>query len=482
MNLRLAAGGLLLVAGSVFAAEPPGLTSPTADVLKELRRIESAAWHGKVDVARIELQNLAKERPNEPMLRVYVAWCSMPTDDAWNQLKNVSQIYPDLSWVHYGMGRIYVGWKMRDLAKTSLDNALKKDPTFYPALIAQGDMARLKDELDDAEAKYRAALAIADDAEAHAGLGLVLIKKNKPDEAKPELTRAIALWPDQPAALRELVKLQEAAKDPELSKNLSLLADLQPKDRDARRLVAQLKYDGGDKKGALAEYEKLLKLGNPDLLTVTRMQAMYREVNDAEGEERASVLMAGLDKDAVPPLVRIAELKEARKDLDGAEKTLFEALERNRDLPDTWYRLGKISLAKSQPIFALDRFRRGGAKSGEHSDDCKAEAKKLEESFKLPAKQAKGSVDRIYGMVAKTLEDFYFVRRKANPKLKGSLKVRVKVTAEGVVESSEVVEDTLGDVLLAGHAVFALRDAEFEQKRREPVFEFELGVPVKKGK
>jgi hypothetical protein len=60
--------------------------------------------------------------------------------------------------------------------------------------------------------------------------------------------------------------------------------------------------------------------------------------------------------------------------------------------------------------------------------------------------------------------------------------VRVKVTSEGVVESSEVVEDTLGDVLLAGHAAFALRDAEFEMKRREPVFEFELGVPVKKGK
>lgn len=55
------------------------------------------------------------------------------------------------------------------------------------------------------------------------------------------------------------------------------------------------------------------------------------------------------------------------------------------------------------------------------------------------------------------------------------------MTAEGVVESSEVVEDTLGDPLLAGHAVFALRDAEFEKKRREPVFEFELG-PVKKGK
>lgn len=482
MNVRLAAGGLLLVAGAAWAAEPPGLNAPVSDVLTELRRIESAAWHGKVDQVRIELQNLSKARPTEPLLRVYVAWCSMPTDDAWNQLKNVSQIYPDLAWAHYGMGRIYIGWKMRDLAKTSLELAMKKDPSFYPAMIALGDMARLKDDLDVAETQYRAALAIADDPEAHAGLGLVLIKKGQVDAAKPELVKGIAGWPDQPAALRELVKLQQASKDPELTKNLSALADLQPKDRDVRRLVATMKYDAGDKTGALAEYEKALKLGNPDLETATRMLGMYAELKDVEGEERAANLIASLDKTAVPPLLRVAELREAKKDLEGAEKTLLEALERNRDLADTWYRLGKVSLAKQQPIFALERFRRGGGKSTPRAEDCKAEAKKLEELFKLPAKPAKGSVDRIYGQVAKTLDDVYASRRRANPKLKGSLKVRVKVTAEGVVETSEVVEDTLNDVVLAGHAVFALRDAEFEQKRREPVFEFELGTPVKKGK
>lgn len=482
MNVRLAAGGLLLVAGAVWAAEPPGLNAPVADVLNELRRIESAAWHGKVDQVRIELQNLSKARPTEPLLRVYVAWCSMPTDDAWNQLKNVSQIYPDLAWANYGMGRIYIGWKMRDLAKSSLEAAMKRDATFYPAMIALGDMARLKDELDEAEKHYRAALAIADDAEAHAGLGLVLLKKGQADVAKAELMKGIAAWPDQPAALRELVKLQQAAKDPDVTKNLSALADLQPKDREIRRLVATMKYDAGDKKGALAEYEKALKLGNPDLETATRMLAMYNELKDAEGEERAANLVASLDKTAVPPLVRVAELRAAKKDLEGAEKTLLEALERNRDLADTWYRLGMVSLERQQPIFALDRFRRGGAKSTPRADDCKAEGKKLEELFKLPAKQAKGSVDRIYGQVAKTLDEVYATRRRANPKLKGSLKVRVKVTAEGIVETSEVVEDTLNDVVLAGHAVFALRDAEFEQKRREPVFEFELGTPVKKGK
>lgn len=480
MNLRTVVWGLLLAGVTAFA-DPPTQDAPIADVLKELRRIESAAWRGKVDEVRIELQAQAKNRPGDPMLRVYLAWCSMPTDDAWNQLKNVSQMFPDLAWVHYGMGRIYVGWKMRDQAKASLEAAMKKDPKFYPAIIAFGDMARVRDELDDAAAKYQQALSIADDAEAHAGLGLVLAKQGKTTEARTELMKAVEQWPEQPAALRELVKIDQSTKAASLPKHLGLLADLMPKDREARRLVATLKWDMGDRAGALVEYERLLKLGNPDLEVASRLFELYAEKKDPDGEERAALLLAGLDKQAVPPLVRIAELKIARKDLDGAEKTLLEALERNRDLSDTWHRLGQLALSKNQPLVALERFRNGRGKSAPKAAECDAEAKKLEESFKLPAKQAKGSVDRIYGMVAKTLEEFYTARKRASPQLKGTLKVRVKVTGEGVVESSEVIEDTLADPLLAGHAAFALRDAEFEKKRREPVFEFELG-PVKKGK
>lgn len=483
MTVRPLVWGLLVVGGGALAGEPPGLTAPVPEVMKELRRIESAAWHGALDATRMQLEALSKSRPADPMLRVYVAWCSMPTDDAWNQLKNITQIYPDLAWAHYGMARIYVGWKMHDQARSALDQAMKKNLTFYPALVAFGDMARLKEDWAEAEKQYRAALAIEDDAEARAGLGLALHGQGKAGPAMAELSRAIALWPDQPAALKALLALQQAAKDPAAVKTLSTLAELQPRDREIRLQVANLKFDAGDKAGALREYEKLLKLGNPSPEIAERMMVLYREAKDAEGEERAAALLASLDKSAVAPVVRGAELKEARKDLDGAEKLLLEALERDRELADTWFRLGAISNAKGQPVAALERFRKGALKATPRADECKAEAKKLEEIFKLPAKPAKGSVDRIYGLVAKGLEDFYWLRRKGKPELKGTLKVRVKVSAEGVVEASEIVEDTLNDAPLAGHAVFALRDAEFEKRRREPIFEFELGVPPsKKGK
>ncbi|MCA2977490.1 MAG: tetratricopeptide repeat protein [Myxococcaceae bacterium] len=483
MRIRLAVGGAVVLSmccAQAWAAEPPGVTAPLPEVMKELRRIESAAWHGRLDAVRVELQNLQRARPSDPMLRVYVAWCSMPTDDAWNQLKGIAQMFPDLPWVHYGMGRIYVGWKMRDLATTALENALKKDPKFYPALVTQGDVLRLKDEFDQAEAKYRQALAIADDAEARTGLGLVILKQGKADAAKVELQAALSQWPDQPAALRELVKLLGPA-DPAYARQLATLGELQPKDRDVRRQLATLKFDAGDKRGALDEYEKLLKLGSPDLETAQRMQSMYRELGDAEGEERLTVILSGLDRDGVAPLIRLAELRAAKKDVDGAEKNLLAAVERNRERADTWLRLGRLSLEKNLLSQALERFRLGAATTTPGAEDCRAEALKLEELFKLPTKRAKGTVDRIYGQVAGTLDQLFRARAKANPKLAGVMKVRVKVSAAGVVELAEVTEDTVGDPVLAAHALFALREAEFEKKRREPVFEFELG-PLSGGK
>jgi hypothetical protein len=63
----------------------------------------------------------------------------------------------------------------------------------------------------------------------------------------------------------------------------------------------------------------------------------------------------------------------------------------------------------------------------------------------------------------------------------GKLRLRVKITAEGVASGVDVLEDTLKDPQLLGHAYFALKDAEYDKQKTEPVFEFELGAK-KKGK
>jgi tetratricopeptide (TPR) repeat protein len=190
---------------SVLAAEPP--LAPAAEVMKELRRIEAASYHGRLEQLRSDYANQAQERPGDPMVQIFAAWLNQPSDDAWNQLRAVSRLHPDNPWTHYGMGRIYARWKMYAQAGSELVQALKLDARFFPAITVQGDLAAARSAWPDAEALYRQALAIADDPLARAGLGFALLKQNRKDEALTELKASTRVYPEQPAALAILIPL-----------------------------------------------------------------------------------------------------------------------------------------------------------------------------------------------------------------------------------------------------------------------------------
>lgn len=92
----------------------------------------------------------------------------------------------------------------------------------------------------------------------------------------------------------------------------------------------------------------------------------------------------------------------------------------------------------------------------------------------LPPAPAKGSLDQIYKKVSTSLNALYAARVKENPDLGGTLKIKVQVGDDGKVAAVDLMEDSVNDPLIAGHAYFALKDAQFPAKRREPTFEFEL--------
>jgi len=464
---------------SVAAAEPPLGAAGVKDVLAELRRIESAGYHGTSDRTRAELTELVRSKPGDPLPRVYLASMSGTTDEAWNQFKAVAQIFPENPWPHWGMARIYSAWKMRDPAKQELAQILKRDPKFYPALVVQGDVLRAAEDFAGAAQQYQAALALADDAEAHSGLGLAYAAQGKADEARGELKKGMALWPDQPKVLEALLKLSLQAKDPGAAEVAVRLCELQPKNRDARRQLAALRDEAGDKAEAAKEYERVLRLGNLELADVKRLAALYRELNDAEGEARTLQTLLALDKlDADVPL-RLAELQQAKGDLEVAEGNLLEALQRDPKRTATQVKLATLALEKKAPHEALEHYRLAAAMTGPDAEAAKAEAKKLEESFKLQ-KPASGNVQAIQWRVSATLDKFAEERRRANPKLEGRYRLRVRVAADGAVEGVDVLEDTVADPLLLGHLYFSLRDAVYPRQKREPVFEFEL--VGKKGK
>lgn len=477
--LRTGVAGWLLLALTAYAA--PEVLPPTAETMVELQKIEAASYRGTVDGLRLKYQDTARARPGDAMPRVFVAWCTLPSDDAWNQLKAIATIFPDNPWVRYGMGRIYTNWKgMSDLARTEFDAVLKRDPKFYPALVGQGDVARVKQDYPLAEEKYRAALTLAEDPFARAGLGLVLAAQGKNDEARVELRKAITAHPEQPAALSVLVKLSLEAKDPETVNAAQALADLRPKDREARRMLAELRFDLGDKAAAAKEYERLVRLGNAELPVLQRLTTLYRFLNDAEGEERTLQIIAAMDEKSADANMRIAELRYARKDLEGAEGQWLEALVRDPKRVEARESIAKLRVDAGVLHEALDEYRKAFAIDPTRSETAAAIVK-LEADFKLPKKKARGAPGNVYWAVQASLGKFFDERKLQKRGLEGKYKLRVRISKEGTVEGVDVLEDGLKDPLLLGHVYFGLHDAEYAKGKSEPVFEFELGAK-KKGK
>jgi tetratricopeptide (TPR) repeat protein len=467
-----------LFATSALAADPP--PPPTAQVMARLRELETAALGGNGQALRDQLQSQVERSPRDWMLRVYAAWCVMPSDTAWNELKDISLHAQDMPWPNLGMARVYVAWKMRDLADQELKIALKKSPGFYPALVVQGDMARIAGHPDAAAALYRQALEAADDPAAHAGLGLTLLAQGKTADAKVELAKGVDAWPSQPDALAALADLAVREKDAASAmKRYRQLLALSPKDKRARRALADQAFDAGDKTAAAPEYLRLVEEGDADPEVIRRLGTMMDQIKTSPSAERVFFKMADADASSPEPYYRLADLAEAQGDLARAEKRLVSASARAPKDPAPQVRLARLRAKREQFAGALEAYRAAQA-LGPLPADATAELTALVGKLMLPAAPARGSLDKIYAQVSTSLNALYQERVKELPDLSGSLKLRVTVGDDGRASAVDMVEDSVKDPLLAGHASLALQEAQYPKQRREPVFEFEL-KPSRKG-
>lgn len=462
-----------LVVAATAQAEPTN-----AEVMRELHRIEAASLRGATDSIRIEYTAKSQERPADPMPRVFLAWLTLPSDDAWNQLKAVATIYPDNPWVHYGMGRIYTKWKMRDQARAEVDGVLKRDPRFYPAIIVAGDLALAQGDGAKAEAEYRRALAIDDEPLARSGLGLALLKQGKKAEALEALKASTRAFPEQPAALAELIPLLAEAKDPAMLDAAQAAADLRPKDREARKTLADLRLEAGDRAGAAKEYDRLLALGNPEAATLERLSGLYRALDAGVDEERVLTTLSAVQSSNAAPLVRLFELRSARNDLPGAEAALTAALDRDPTQKAPRLALAKLKSQQGLLAEALEQYRLARLHAPDDTE-AKARVGQLEAELKLPKSPHRGKVGGVYWAVTASLNKVFGERLAAHPDLAGTIKVRLKIGPEGTVTGLELIEDSVKDPILLGHVYFSLKDARYQEKKVEPVIEFQLGKKKK---
>lgn len=106
---------------------------------------------------------------------------------------------------HACAAEAHLVWQRSTEALAEVALALAKDAKCYEAKLAEGRAYDFALDTGKSEAAYRAALGLQPDAvEAHLGLGALLAKNNRRDEATTELRRAVQLDPDGPDALYAL--------------------------------------------------------------------------------------------------------------------------------------------------------------------------------------------------------------------------------------------------------------------------------------
>ncbi len=469
---------LMAVLAAPLASAGKEVLPPEAEVMDMLRKIETARLRGSLSPLRMQLEEQAMEHPSEVMLRVYKAWLAFPADTCWNELKSLSVLHPDNPWPFVGMGLIYVRWGMLEEARGMIATALQQDPHFAPALWAEALRLQAKGQLGEAEARLREALTSRDEPWIRADLGLLLARQQgREAEARRELARAVEAWPDQPEPLQVLARLARDAHDQHTAAEVGeKLVALKPYDREAHRLQAGLWLDAGEKQKAAQSWERYVAQGGADPAELSKLARLYADLKDAAAEEKVLTKLAAVQNEP-EPLLRLAELAEARGDAAAVDSLLAQAASRAPRRSDILVRRARLLVKQERLREALEAYRAALAAPDNPVAEASAEAEALVQRFHLSATPAKGAEDKIYSRVSLGLVALYTERLKEKPDLSGVLKVRVQVDEEGHATQVTIVQDTLKDELVAGHAYFAFKDAQYLPARAEPTFQYVFRPP-----
>jgi tetratricopeptide (TPR) repeat protein len=142
--------------------------------------------------------------------------------------------------------------------------AMRLQPTYGPAYVNLADIYRVAGRDGDGEQVLREGLAVAADAAIHHALGLLLVRKQRHNEALRELQRAVELQPDEPRYSYVLgVALHSAGKSDQALATLKAANKRHPWDRDVLFALATMSRDSNRGEDARAYARELIAL-TPD--------------------------------------------------------------------------------------------------------------------------------------------------------------------------------------------------------------------------
>jgi Tfp pilus assembly protein PilF len=459
LALALAAALLAACAGPRQAQREP--RRPRQDLValsREMTAVDAAARRGDDILAeRHRRWSVADASPSDPRARFLAIYAQPRGEDRWAAFNQLARDFPDSALGQLGMAGVYVEWRTLPHADQAIVAALEIEPDNWIAVLYRAQAFEQRERLEFAAQDYRTVLGPdPGNPEAHLGLARLARRQGDRDAARSEAEAALAGSPGHVGALSLLADLAlEAGDERGAAARWAQVVEASPRDRDARLTLAKLCRKIGDAGAARDHYRAAVEL-KESAEVVAALADAARAAQDRESELWALERLSALDPSAGEWL-RVAEIRLAAKDLEGAEKALLRALARDARDPAANAGLGRVHLQRGELQEAVQRLRAGG-------DAGKADLAALERRLNLD-RISRPDVGQLQRAIQALVDRTYRARATEIPSLSGDLRIRVTVAPSGEATAVEVLEDTIHDPDVRACAYWNLRDAAYPKEK-----------------
>lgn len=452
----------LLAACATSGGARRGAARPRQDLVavsRAMTAIDTADRRGGDDVLveRQQRSQAADASPGDPVARFLSIYAQPRGEDRWSAFHQLAKDFPDSALGQAGMAGVYVDWRTLDQAERAVARALEIEPDNWIAVLHRAQTFEKRERWEFAAEDYRTVLGPdPQNPEAHLGLARIARRQGDAAGARSEAEAALGGAPRHVGALSLLADLALEAGDREAAaRRWAQVVEASPRDRAARLTLAKLHRTTGDAAAARDQYRAALAL-KEDAEVLAALADAAKAAKDPETEMKAVERLSALDPSAAE-WRRVAELRLADQDWDGAEKALRRALARDPRDRVANAGLGRVRLQRGEVQEAMEALRAAG-------EAGKPDLVALERRLNLD-RVSRPDLGQLQKAIQTLVDRTYRARVGETPSLAGDLRVRVTVAASGEATLVEVLEDSIHDADVRACAYWNLRDAAYPQNK-----------------
>ena len=325
------------------------------------------------------------------------------------EYKSGQQIEPNRADAHYKMAHTYFKLEKPIDGFWELRETVRLDPSNHEALIEFSQLAILANEAEEALGHMVALLAVEDDVRAHLVRGQALDSLERFDEANEVYKQAVAVEPENEAALRAVARSETRAGRKDVARAFwEKLVELHPNFANHVLMARAALRISEDREAGFALREQLalraLEVAEGEERPRAYEQAASFYVVHKRTPEAFALLEAGVkaEEDPVDVLYILARLHRSEGNFEQADVLLEQAAEARPDKPEVHRVLAAYRARQGEFERALESVERAAALD---PDDDLARIQKAEILMELGFRQRReGGAEEARAILADVLE------------------------------------------------------------------------------